>query len=189
MRRSRALTLAAVLGVALPTVLAAAPASAKPIERGEFHDEFTDVFTDFCDVPGLTVDYEAVVDGTYRWNSHGAEGIPYYVEHLHITQVFTNPDTELSVRTTESTLSKDLSIDREGDILTIVILATGNFTMYGPDGKAIARNPGQVRFRLVIDDNGTLTDPSDDIELSFELIKGSTGRSDDFCEAIVPAIQ
>lgn len=57
---------------------------------------------------------------------------------------------------------------------------------HGPNGKAIARDPGQVRFRFVIDDNGTPSNPDDDFEVSSELIKGSTGRSDDYCDAIVP---
>ena len=35
---------------------------------------------------------------------------------------------------------------------------------------------------------GTPNDPDDDTELSFELIKGSTGRSDDFCEVVTPAL-
>ena len=35
---------------------------------------------------------------------------------------------------------------------------------------------------------GTLTDLSDDVELSFTLIKGSTGRSDDYCAAIIDTI-
>ena len=68
------------------------------------------------------------------------------------------------------------------------MLATGNFTVFGENGKAIARNPGQVRFQVVIDHNGTADDPDDDVELGFEQIKESTGRSDDFCTAVVAAI-
>jgi hypothetical protein len=59
---------------------------------------------------------------------------------------------------------------------------------HGPDGKAIARNPGQVRFEAVVDHDGTPTDLSDDTELSFTQVKGSTGRSDDYCEAIIHSI-
>ena len=32
------------------------------------------------------------------------------------------------------------------------------------------------------------SDPSDDTELSFELVKDTTGRTDDFCEVAVPAL-
>lgn len=63
--------------------------------------------------------------------------------------------------------------------MTIDTLATGNATLYGPDGKAIARNPGQVRFHIVYD-------VVNDVEVSFEQTKGSTGRTDDFCAVEVP---
>ena len=49
-------------------------------------------------------------------------------------------------------------------------------------------DPGQIRIEFVVDHNGTPTDPSDDILLSETLVKGSTGRSDDFCEVVVPAL-
>ena len=69
------------------------------------------------------------------------------------------------------------------------MLETGNATYYGMDGKAIARNPGQVRDEILIDNNGTPQDPSDDEFLEFiQEIKGSTGRTDDFCAAAVPAL-
>ena len=70
-----------------------------------------------------------------------------------------------------------------------IILATGNAVLYGEDGKAIARNPGQIRFELLFGDNGTPDDPFDDVLLAdLGLVKGSTGRSDDFCAAAVPAL-
>ena len=61
--------------------------------------------------------------------------------------------------------------------------------VYGEDGKAIARNPGQIRFEVLVDHAGTPADPSDDVFLAdLGLVKGSTGRSDDFCAAAVPAL-
>ena len=56
-------------------------------------------------------------------------------------------------------LEKDKRITDNGDgTLTILILATGNAVLYGANGKAIARNPGQVRFELVVAHNGTPND-------------------------------
>ena len=52
----------------------------------------------------------------------------------------------------------------------------------------IGRNPGQIRLEILFDHGGTPTDPFDDVFLAEELVKGSTGRSDDFCEAAVPAL-
>ena len=71
-----------------------------------------------------------------------------------------------------------------------VILATGNAVLYGENHKAIARNPGQTRFEILVDHGGTPTDPADD-EFLADLgeVKGSTGRSDDFCDAAVPALR
>jgi hypothetical protein len=78
--------------------------------------------------------------------------------------------------------------DNGDGTLTILALATGNDVFYGPDGKAIGRNPGQIRFEILVDHGGTPTDPSDDVELDFRLVRESTGRSDDFCEVAVPAL-
>ena len=89
-----------------------------------------------------------------------------------------------------SVIEKDLRVTDNGDgTFTLVVLVTGNSTVYGMDGKAIARNPGQVRDEILIDNNGTPQDPSDDEFLEFiQEIKGSTGRTDDFCAAAVPAL-
>jgi hypothetical protein len=189
MHRSRAVILAVLLGFALPTLLSVASASAKPVERGEFHDVFTEVIDDFCDVPGFTVASEFVIDGTFSVKSHGPDGLLFYKEHASSSQTFTNVANGLSVVDKTHVVDKDLHVTDNGDgTLTIVILITGPSSLYGPDGKAIARNPGQVRFEVVVDHGGTPTDPSDDVELSFTQIKGSTGRSDDYCAAIIDTI-
>ena len=189
MRPSRASILIALLGFGLPTLFSVAPASAAPVERGEFHDVFTGEIDDFCDVPGFTVSFEAVVDGSFSVKTHGPDGLLFYKEHASILQTTTNLANNLSVVEKTHVVDKDLHVTDNGDgTLTIVILITGPSTLYGPDGKAIARNPGQVRFEAVVDHGGTPTDPSDDIELSFTQIKGSTGRTDDYCEAIIDSI-
>ena len=45
-----------------------------------------------------------------------------------------------------------------------------------------------MRFRIVFSDNGTPNNPDDDFDVSFDVVKGSTGRTDDYCAAIVPVI-
>jgi hypothetical protein len=186
MTRFKTLLAAALLGAACTAVLAA-PATAERIDGGPIHEEFSETVDDFCDQEGLTIQVDTVVNGRFRVIERGS-GDPYFSEVIRVSQVFTNPETGAFVTARENTISKDLSIERDGDILTIVVLATGNATLFDADGTAIARNPGQVRFEFVIDDNGTPDDFSDDEELSFEVIKPSTGRSDDFCEAVVGAI-
>src|SRR6266508_3801975 len=174
MRHSRALRLSAILALgATAAVMLAAAASAGQIFRETFHEE--DTF---------------VLDGRVHAVPHGPDGLPYFGVHFVRTDVFTNLANDKSVTGVVNEIDKDLRVTDNGDgTLTILVLATGNFVLYGEDGKAIARNPGQIRFEILIDHGGTPTDPSDDEFLAFlGVVKGSTGRSDDFCAAAVPAL-
>jgi hypothetical protein len=177
MRLARTLGLAA--GLAMVGLMAVAGgASAEPLEHGEFHDEGTFIEKDFC----------GVFDNRFLVNSHGKDALIYFQENYLVTTVFTaNGNTVTSV---ERAIGKDLRVTDNGDgTLAILQLATGNATLYGPDGKAIGRNPGQVRFEFVVDHAGTPTDPSDDVLIEDHgMVTGSTGRSDDFCKAVVPVL-
>jgi hypothetical protein len=177
---------AAALAVALALT---APAGARPLERDVFHDEFSAVVPDFCDEPGLTVTYEAVVDGRSLFNTRKPGTPPFYLERVRVQETITNEEGDF-VTAVSGVLDKDLKITDNGDgTLTILVLATGSATLFDSSGKAIARNPGQVRFEILIDHGGTPADPSDDEFLEFlGLVKGSTGRNDDFCAAIVEAL-
>jgi hypothetical protein len=188
MRLARTLGLAAGLAMVGSMALAGG-ASAKPLEHGTFHDEGTFIDHDFCDVDGLDVQGSFVFDNRFLVNTHGKDALIYFQENYHATTVFTaNGNTVTMV---ERAISKDLQVTDNGDgTLTILQLATGNLTFYDSDGKAIGRNPGQVRFEFVVDHGGTPTDPSDDVLIEDHgIVKGSTGRNDDFCETIVPALQ
>jgi hypothetical protein len=187
-RHSRKLRLSALLalGVTAAAMLAAG-AAAQPPFKERFHDEGTFVDDDFCGA-GLTVDGTFVVDGSLLVVAHGPDGLAYFLEHISATTTFTNRANGKTVTIVGSPLNKDLRVTDNGDgTLTILGLRTGNDVFYGPDGKAIGRNPGQIRLEILVDHGGTPTDPSDDVFLTEELVKGSTGRSDDFCEAAVPA--
>ena len=191
MRRYRAVILSVILGLAASMLLSVAPASAKPaVERGEFHDVFVEQLDDFC-MDGFTVNSVFVVDGSFSLRSRGRDQLLFYAEHAKSSQTFTNPANPDAGSVVDRTKVNDHDLhitDNGNGTLTIVIARTGPSTLYGPDGKAIARNPGQVRFELVVNHGGTPTDPSDDTEVSFTLIKGSTGRTDDYCDAIIGAI-
>jgi hypothetical protein len=191
MRHSRKLRLGATLALgATAAVMLAAAASAGQIFRETFHEEETLVFTNFCDVPGLTVELAIVRDGTVHAVPHGPDGLPHFGSHVEQTEVYTNLANDKSVTAVVIGNDKDLRVTDNGDgTLTILVLATGNAVVYGADGKAIARNPGQTRFEILIDHGGTPTDPSDDEFLAFlGVVKESTGRTDDFCAAVVPAL-
>jgi hypothetical protein len=104
--------------------------------------------------------------------------------------VDTNLANGKAITGTFNVIEKALHATDNGDgTVTALFLGTGNEVTYGPDGKAIARNPGQIRFELLIDENGTPNDPTDDEVLAFlGLVKESTGRTDDFCAAVVPVL-
>ena len=90
-----------------------------------------------------------------------------------------------SVRTTE----KDQEIVADGTDLTITVLATGMAKVKDAQGRVISANPGQIRYQVLIDDNGTPADPLDDTFIAdLGLVRDSTGRNDDFCSRVVPAL-
>ena len=155
------------------------PASARIVERGSFHDEFSDIDENFCDA-GLSVEFDATVDGRYQVNTRKPGTVGYYLEHVSVVNVFTDQATgQTATDIQPNTVGKDQSITDNGDgTLTIVVLLTGGARTYGDDGKLIASNSGQVRFENVVD--ATTFE-----EISSELIFGSTGTNDDFCEAVL----
>jgi hypothetical protein len=189
MRRSRMLRLGAFLALgATAAVMLAAAASAGPPFRETIHDEFEFVEENFCDA-GLTVEIAGVVDVRVQAAPRRRDRLVYFLHHVTETDVLTNLENGKSVRSVSRAIDKDLRVTNNGDgTLTVLILATGNAVVYGENGKAIARNPGQIRIELLVDHGGTPKDPSDDVVLSEEIVKGSTGRTDDFCEAVVPAL-
>jgi hypothetical protein len=173
---------AASLAVAATLALAAAPADARLIESETFHDEFSFEDSDFCGT-GRTVTFDQVVDGRFILKTQGRDGLAYFANRFKVTEVATDVATGQTTTRVETVLDKDLHVTDQGDTLLIEILATGASSLYGEDGKAIARNPGQVRFELVVDHNGTPDFPDDDTEISFTQVRESTGRSDDYCAA------
>jgi hypothetical protein len=168
----------------------AVTAGAGQVFRETVHEEGVDVVSNFCDVPGMTVSVAFTLDLRIHVVPHGRDRLDYFLQHGQRSEVLTNLANGKRITSFANVIEKDKTVTDNGDgTLTIVILATGNATLYGADGKAIARNPGQVRFAILVDHGGTPTDPTDD-EFLEDLgpLKGSTGRSDDFCTAAVEAL-
>lgn len=174
-----------MLLVVMAGTVSAAP-SATGIKAGsgqaitfKFHDEGADVIDDFCGASGLIVDHTYSLDMFVHIVPHGADQLEYYLQHGVWTDTYTSNGK--TVTAVANVTEKDQYItDNSDGTATIVILATGNATAYGSDGKAIARNPGQLRFVVYIDADGNLT--------FGDVVKESTGRNDDFCTAAVPAL-
>ena len=174
-----------LLGVGLlagaVTLVPMSPAGAEKLEGGTFVDEFSFTDDDFCGT-GREVLFEGVAEGRFLVRTQGPDGLVDFGSRF--SQTVTATDVATGQSTTEVTRinDKDLHVTDQGDgTLLVEILATGPSSLYGDDGSVIGRNPGQVRFELVVDHGGTPDFPDDDVELSFEQVRDSTGRTDDFC--------
>ena len=154
-----------------------------------FHEEGTFEIENFCGVHRLTVSDDFVVDAKIGTRPHGPDSFPSFFNHFKETEVLTNLANGKTVTLVNVLTEKELKVTNNGDgTLTILLFGTGNTVLYGADGKAIARNPGQGRIRLLVDHGGTPTDPDDDELIDLEVVKESTGRTDDVCAAAVEAL-
>ena len=189
MRHSLRLGTMVALCIAVSATLAVS-AGAGQVFRETVHEEGVDVVTDFCDVPGMTVSVAFTLDLRIHVVPHGRDQLDYFLQHGKRGETLTNLANGKQLTSDLNVIEKDKTVIDNGDgTLTIVILATGNAVLYGADGKAIARNPGQTRFAILVDHGGTPTDPFDDEFIAdLGVVKESTGRSDDFCTAAVAAL-
>ena len=177
-----------ITGLAVASLVASTPAIARPIDKGHFHDVFTDVYD--CD--GTPAQDSGDVSGNFVFNQRGSSTFPYYRESVHGTIVTTNLDTGGTFTNVFSVNSRDHTIVDNGDgTITITVFASGGSRFYDTNGKLVLKDPGQTRFAVDIDYNGTPGDPSDDVEVpdSFRIVRASTGNSDfsdrDFCADLV----
>lgn len=184
-RRSVAVLLVAASGLLTAVVALAPSASARP-EKGVIHEEFTDILENYCGQPGLTLRADVVFDSRNQVNSRKPGTPPYLHERLNVTATFYLEGVHVATQE-DRLLSKDSKINERGDgTATILVLATGNSTVFDSTGRGIARNPGQTRYEIHVDLGGTPSDPSDDSVIDFlGIVKPSTGRSDDHCAAVL----
>lgn len=155
-----------------------APAAAAP-QRVIFHEHFTDVIDDFvvedyCDVEGFDVPVHAVSSGQERLAFRGKDPAPYYSTNRRTVVTDTNPLTGRTVTWVDTIVDKDRKITANPDgTYTVEVLATGNGYVMDDTGTVIARNPGQIRYEILLAADGEFLE-------FLGLTKGSTGRSDEF---------
>jgi len=161
------------------------PGLAQPLERSQFRTSFDVGIKHFCGDLHIRLAFSG--HGTLLLNSHGPDGLAYGVETFHGTESYTNLANGRTLTTVYNVPSKDLTVTDNGDgTLTLIAMTTGSVKVYGPEGELLFIDSGQMRVKLLIDDGGTPTDPSDDqVSTDLGVIKGSTGRNDlqsqDFC--------
>ena len=170
---------ALIAGLAVAgTVLASTPATAKPIEKGHFHDVHVG---DVYDCDGTPAQDAFDVSGNFVFNQRGSSVFPYYRESVHGTVVTTNLNTGGTYTNVFTANGRDHTIVDNGDgTITITVFASGGSRFYDTNGDLVLKDPGQTRFAFDVDYNGTPGDPSDDAEIpgSFRVVRSSTGNSD-----------
>ena len=181
-------TVAVTIGV-LGAGSVTGPVAAEPLEHGAIHFEFSETVENFCDVPGLTVLIEGVVDGKVLINRRGPDGLIHFMELDRVHVVYTNLANGIAISEDGQVLQKDVRVVDNGDgTLTITILGTaGHIVAYGPDGDVIGRQAGVRRLQILVDHGGTPTDPSDDVFLEVLSFR-ENGRFGDFCAVAVAAL-
>ncbi len=168
-------------------LVASSPASARPLDKGHFHDVVTDTFD--CDGTPTRFNGDARINFTFVQRGPGQT---YYRESVRGTNVFTNLNTGGTYTEIFTSNGRDLRITDNGDgTLTILAQGSGSDRYYDTHGKLVLNDPGQVRSRYLVDEMGTPDNRFDDEEIdgTFEIVRESTGRNDtqgrDFCADLV----
>jgi hypothetical protein len=111
MRTRVARALAATCLTAFVMGMAAVPTAAVPIDKGKFHDVFSEVREE-CD---LNILYEEDVQGRFLVNSRGRDGLVYFSSTVRGTQSWTNLATDKSYSTVFNGVDKDQRVTDNGD--------------------------------------------------------------------------
>ena len=179
-----------ITGLAVAGLLISTPVTAKPLDKGHFHDVFTEVYD--CD--GTPAQDDGDVSGNFVFNQRGGtkHPFPYYRQSVRGSVATRNLNTGGTYTNVFTANSKDQTIVDNGDgTITITVFASGGSRFYDQNGKLVLKDPGEVRFAFEIDYNGTPGNPDDDemVPGSFRVIRDSTGRNDldgrDFCADLV----
>jgi hypothetical protein len=90
-------------------------------------------------------------------------------------------------------LDKDRKVTDNGDgTLTILVGQTGGDRWYDSDGKVVFKDGGGVWFKVLVDNNGTPTDPFDDEFIEFLGVSRSPARRNahrrQLCDQILSVI-
>ena len=189
MKSPRRFTDVAIAALATGLLLGASPATAAAPERFTDPIDFTDTVDDFCGIEGLAVEIVSSGEETGQVMKRGRNSPAYFLSHVTVESVFTNTETGAFFTTRERSSFRDVHVTDNGDgTVTSVNFGTGFAMMFGPDGRIIGKNTGQTRWESVIDLNGTPDYFDDDVVTSEEVLLGSTGTNDDFCEVAEDAL-
>jgi hypothetical protein len=151
----------------LMTISGVQSASAAIVLSERFSDSGTEI-VDECGYTDLVYSFE--VSGSVRIVQRQPDGPEMFSLTGRSRESWTN-DAGVTLTVQGTLLDKDLKLTDNGDgTTTLIVLLTGGFHSRGPNG-VISADPGQTRLALTFGATGNLIDE--------EVVKGSTGRSDD----------
>jgi hypothetical protein len=152
----------------------ALPASALPLDHGQFAEVVDEAIDDFCGAFAVKVTGET--SGHFLVKSRG-DGLPYQAEMTRSGTLITNRATGKAVRIAAAFTEHDADVRDNGDgTLTITLASTGRETWTGPAGQRLIQ-AGRLTAVALVDDNGTPADPFDDELIAF-VPQDSVGRND-----------
>jgi len=178
-----------LLGVPAPA-LAAPPVVDHWTDHME-HIEQVEHAPDWCpDIP-FDVLYVEDASGTFRFVRHG-DGLYYGASSFERRASWTNVETGESFGFVSHGSDKDLHVTDNGDdTITIDIATTGAARYYDDEGTRLFVDAGRQSAQIVIDINGTPSNPDDDEFVEF-LGGELNGRFDtegrDFCADVMAFI-
>jgi hypothetical protein len=155
----------------------ATTASAKVIDHSAGHQDVTITDDEVCGIPVTTHIVGA--------NPFQAKQIGQYVLFLstgHLVFTFTTADGRW-VKSSFSGPAKDISVTPLGGNLIVVhhMLAGVGLQLVASNGDKVA-DKGQIRRDILLNDNGTPSNPDDDIFIDDQLVKVTGNQPDiDFC--------
>ena len=165
---------------------AAAPVLAEQFEQGHFHDVGEEDFDDFCGFDEVVHTFD--VSGNFNGVTH--RGLVRFRESVSGTESFINPETGLAYTREFTFNGRDKSVIDNGDgTLTIIFQGSGTDRWYDGDGNLVLHGAGMFRNELLVDHNGTPSDPTDDGEAEFiRTIRPNQNNpfeGRDFCEDFI----
>ena len=101
-----------IAGLAVAGTIVAGTASARPIDKGHFHDVFT---SDVYDCDGIPAQDSGDVSGNFVFNQRGSSPFPYFRQSIRGTVVTTNLDTGGTFTNVFTSNTRDHTIVDNGD--------------------------------------------------------------------------
>ena len=141
-----------LLSIAMIGVMVPAQASATIAERGSFHDEFSDTYTD-C---GFSVHVEGTADGQYRIRAGSADAASafFLLSRVSWREVHTANGTSITL-SGHSLYNEPQAVRVDGSTFEFVSIEAGQpFSIRDAAGELILRDRGVIRHTYLFDTEG-----------------------------------